>query len=131
MIILTCHIYRQPVCIVSARTPLTVTLYLVLHIIGPIYMLMANYDNIHSPSFRIYFHRLNEFVFAKKMMQYNRARERGVGCMQWRSYYGANGASAPPGLFWDVLLGRKCAKIHLQQSRISKNFGGNTPGPPL
>ena len=100
----------------------TVTLYLVLHIIGPIYMLMANCDNIHSPSFRIYFHRLNEFVFAKKMMQYNRARERGVVCMQSRSYYGANGASAPPGLFWDVLLGRKCAKIHLQRSRISKKF---------
>jgi hypothetical protein len=40
-------------------------------------MLMANYDNIHSPSFRIYFHRLNEFVFAKKRMQYNRAREKG------------------------------------------------------
>jgi hypothetical protein len=49
----------------SRGLPLTtVTLYLVLHIIGPIYMLMANYDNIQSPSFRIYFHRLNELVFA-------------------------------------------------------------------
>jgi hypothetical protein len=36
-----------------------------LHIIGPIYMLMANYDNIQSPSFRIYFHRLNELVWGR------------------------------------------------------------------
>lgn len=61
--------------------------------------------------------------------------------IQWRSYYGANGASAPPGLFWAVFSNRldshdetlnhiqyfflrKYAKIHLQQSRISKNFRG-------
>jgi hypothetical protein len=58
-----------------------VTNYLVLHIIG--LMLMANCDNIHSPSFlisvRIYLHRLNEFVFAKNDAVY-RERE-GVGCM--------------------------------------------------
>ena len=116
----------------SRGLPLTtVTLYLVLHIIGPIYMLMANYDNIHSPSFRIYFHRLNEFVFAKTMMQYNRAREKGWDVCSGVAIMEQMEQVLPPDISGTFYSAENALKFTYSKVEFQKNSGGNTPGPPL
>jgi len=65
------------------------------------------------------------------MVQYNRARERGVVCMQSRSYYGANGASAPPDFSGTFYSAENALKFTYSKVEFQKISGGNTPGPPL
>ena len=93
---------------------------------------MANCDSIHSPSFRIYFHRLNEFVFAKKKWCSIIEREREgwyvcsrVAIMEQMEQV------LPPDFSGTFYSAENALKFTYSKVEFQKNFGGNTPGPPL